>query len=149
MAVDFLPSQIGTEESIPLPYTGSPIQLLWGDAILFFRSVRFLLGIVLPWKPWASGTLDELFPSPPNLLAITVHTFLIVYQLGFLLSLPYCLVCPILMIALYVSAVIFGNNLICRVLNGSRRFLESQVSINSLPEHEEEHWIFINGVAVG
>jgi hypothetical protein len=150
MAIDFLPSQIGTQETVSLPYTGSPLQLLWSDIVLFFQCARFLPGIVFPWMPWRSGKLDELFPSYPNLVALTIHAFLIVGQLGFLISLPgCCLAFPLSICVLYMSVVIFVNSLICRTLNGSKKFLESQVPISARPEHEEEHWIFINGVAVG
>jgi hypothetical protein len=150
MAVEFLPSQIGTEASVPLPYTGSPFQLLWSDILLFFHRIQFLPGILLPLKPWPSGALDELYPSRENIKALALHTFLFVYQAVFLLSLPYFLMVPLALFALYVAVVLLLNGAVCEILNGTERFLYSRVEVDDpRPEHGSEHWIFLNGVAVG
>lgn len=149
MAVEFLPSQIGTEDGVPLPYTGSPLLLLWSDILLFFRSLWCFHGIFLPLNPCPSGELDELFPSRENLRALSIHAFLCVYQIAFLVSLLFCYKVPLAWVLLYVAAVLIVNDAICRKLNGKRRFLQSRVPVDSRPEHESEHWIFINGVGVG
>lgn len=149
MAVDLLSSQVGTDSSVPLPYTGSPLLLIYSDVLLFFHKIHFLLGIILPLKPWNSGKLDELYPSPANIQDIVIHTFLFVYQFIFLVTLPFSFAFPLVLLALYLFVVLGFNYLVFKKLNGSERFVESQVPVNARPEHEEEHWIFINGVAVG
>lgn len=50
----------------------------------------------------------------------------------------------------YAVTVVLGNFLICRVtLNGSRQILRSKVPVPESLEHSLEHWVFINGIAVG
>ena len=149
MAVDLLSSQVGTASTVPLPYTGSPLLLLYSDVVLFFRKIRFFLGIILPLNPCHSGKLDELYPSPANLKDIAIHIFLFVYQFVFIVTLPCSFAFPLALLAPYIFFVLGFNYLISKRLNGSKRFLESQVPVNARPGHEEEHWIFINGVAVG
>jgi len=149
MAVDLLSSQVGTASTVPLPYTGSPLLLLYSDVVLFFHKIRFFLGIIRPLKPFRSGKLDELYPSPANLRDIAIHIFLFVYQFLFLVTLPCGFAFPLVLLAPYLFFVLGFNYLVSKVLNGSKRFLESRVPVDARPGHEEEHWIFINGVAVG
>lgn len=152
MSAELLPSQRGTEADVALPYTASPTQLLWSDILLFFKSAWALPGIILPLRPCRSGKLDELYPAPRNLFDIAVHGLLIVYQLAFLLSLPVCILCmvPAVWTIVYAGVAVVLNRVICRIaLNGSKRFLVSKVPVVEAQAHEREHWIFINGVAVG
>ncbi|KAL9096944.1 MAG: hypothetical protein Q9165_000908 [Trypethelium subeluteriae] len=69
----------------PLPYTSPPLDLVRIDILLFMRHALFLPNIVFPFKPWPSGELDELCPTRGNLIAMGLHSVLIVLQLLFLL----------------------------------------------------------------
>ncbi|EDP56904.1 hypothetical protein AFUB_016260 [Aspergillus fumigatus A1163] len=152
MSVTYLPSQSRKKQDVPLPYTASPWKLLWADILLFLRSLWSLPGIILPLTPWNSGALDELYPSKENLWDIVVHVLLAIYQLIFLLSLPvlFILAFPALGIGIYMAVALTLNWVVCRfALNGSARILQSQVPVEHRPEHDREHWIFINGVGAG
>jgi hypothetical protein len=96
--------------------------------------------------------LDELYPSKENLWDIVIHVFLAVYQLIFLLSLPIFVILafPALAIGIYMTVALTLNWVICRfTLNGSARILQSQVPVEHRPEHDSEHWVFVNGVGAG
>lgn len=152
MGITFLPSQLGNGGSrLPLPYTSSPAKLLFSDIILCLSSLRYFLGVVRPVQPFRSGELDELYPSLQNLQCIAIHGFLIVYQLIFIFTLPICILIPSIGGFIYVAVVVVINQAICRVLNGKESVLVSKVNLDNQkrPEHAKEHWVFINGVAVG
>lgn len=141
-----------TIDDTPIPYTASPLQLLWGDVCLIFRNLRLLRKIVSPLRPCLSGTLDELGPSWENWFGVAVHVSLFILQIAFLLSLPICLalMVPAAWVIVYIAAVLVANNAVCNVvLNGKQRFLVSKGPSAQFPGHEREHWIFINGVSVG
>ncbi|KAF7589229.1 hypothetical protein BBP40_004571 [Aspergillus hancockii] len=136
----------------PLPYTASPLKLLWFDILLVLKSIWSLPGILFPLTPWNSDELDELYPSKENIMEIIVHVCLTLCQVTFLLSLLVCLffMVPALWISMYSATFIWVNRSICRlVFNGPETILESQVPVQESPGHEHERWIFINGVAVG
>ena len=149
MALQFRPSQIGGGGNVPLPYTTSPMTLLWNDFCLILRSLRYVPGIVLPLSPLRSGLLDELNHSPENLKILAIHAALIVGQLAFIVSLPFCIMLPIAWFVFYFAAVILVNAAICNYLNGPNRFLTSRTPLTPLSEHQDEFWVFINGVSVG
>ncbi|KGO74953.1 hypothetical protein PITC_031910 [Penicillium italicum] len=96
--------------------------------------------------------LDELYPSLRNGAILLIHIFLVVYQLGFLLSLPILVICmlPGLWILVY-SAIAFTINyaIVMLMLNGFQRILGSQVPVVEQPGHERERWLYINGIAAG
>lgn len=130
---------------------------MWEDAVLFFR-ITFvlpitagLLSIVLPVFPLRSGALDELYPSPANIYAITLHTILIIAQLGFIGSLlPLALFgLPVLFYVAYLIGFVVINHAVSGLLNGRPRRYVSQVDLSGWPRHDDEKWYFINGVAVG
>ncbi|KAF9887378.1 hypothetical protein FE257_010233 [Aspergillus nanangensis] len=152
MTVSFLPGQEGTEQEPPIPYTASPLRLLWADIRLFFRSIPYLPGLVRPLTPCRSGPLCELYPSPQNIFVIATHLLLSIIQIAFLASLPLCVVflVPAIWIGAYAVAFYWVNCTICAVcFNGCVSVLESIVPETERPENREEHWIFINGVGVG
>lgn len=142
-------------------YTGPPWRLMWDDTILFFKHFFYLKNIVMPlWQDprdgqpsYPSGDLDELYPSSANMKAIVLHSFLIVIQSIFLISLLFAAAFPFPLLAAYVGIFVTVNNLTCRILNGSVPVggLES----THFPECDEwnqdpdERWVFLNGVAVG
>lgn len=111
---------------------------------------------MLPFYPFRSGALDELYPSFQNLKAVFCHLVLIIAQGLFLILLipsiflgvpvplfgftPTCLLTTVVFVAV--------NNLFCVLLNGKKRRYKSFVN-PSWEQHDDEKWIFINGVAVG
>lgn len=103
-------------------------------------------------RPCRSGALDELYPSWQNICAITVHAILSVAQLIFLASIPLALIVPVPfgLTVLYIAAFLVGNYYICLVLlNGTHTQLESSIDLSGFTAHDDEEWIFLNGVAVG
>ena len=145
------------ESSKPLPYTASPLRLMWEDTILFFQ-ITFvlpitagLLSIILPVFPLRSGALDELYPSFANIYAITLHTVLIVAQLAFIFSLLPLALCglPVPFYATYLIGFVVINHVVSGLLNGKPKSYMSQVDLRDWPRHDDEKWFFINGVAVG
>ncbi|KAF2682562.1 hypothetical protein K458DRAFT_306664 [Lentithecium fluviatile CBS 122367] len=96
------------------------------------------------------GALDELYPSFPNILALTLHGFLILLQTVFLVSLPALVLVPVWSAALYMTAVLGVNWAVCRVLNGKETVVQSSVELGREGEgHESEEWIYLNGVSIG
>ncbi|KAI9802389.1 MAG: hypothetical protein M1833_001895 [Piccolia ochrophora] len=155
MSVNFLPGQVDcTSSTIPLPYTSSPLRLLWSDIKLFFHYAYALPGIIIPLGPWGSGALDELYPSPANIFDISLHLVLVAIHLLVLISIPVCLFVPVPLGAfvLYITLFLSVNYLVCLSLNGTKSTLESEVELGPrsvLNQHNDERWIFLNGVAVG
>ncbi|KAJ5249630.1 hypothetical protein N7489_000040 [Penicillium chrysogenum] len=140
------------KEDTPLPYTASPIKLLWSDLSLFFSKLWALPGILLPLQLARTHELDELYPSLRNGATVLIHIFLVVYQLAFLLSLPIIVVCmvPGLWILAY-AAIAFTINyaIVMLMLNGFQQVLVSQVPVFERPGHQRERWLYINGIAAG
>lgn len=144
-------SQAGRDDDVPLRYTASPLRLLCSDTLLGLRCLWALPKVFLPLAPWRSGKLDELYPSPENIFCLAVHGCLVVFQLGFLFSLPLCVIwmLPAVWIMAYAAVVLLVNHAICRfALNGPKRFLVSKV-LDPNPAHRRENWIFVNGMAIG
>jgi hypothetical protein len=153
MSVQFFGSQTGGETDEALSYTGSPLKLLASDILLFLRWSAYLPNIVLPLWPWPSGDLDEIFPSLANIFDITLHSILFFTQAAFLISLPFLLTVPFFLYAAYIGAFIALNTVVCRLLNGKipEGGLKSTEDDHSRAwvRHDDESWIFLNGVAVG
>jgi len=146
-----------------LIYTESPAKLALQDLLLFIR-ITFVwppaAGIpstIFPFFPFFSGSLDELYPSYGNLKAVFLHLILIVLQSLFLITLiPSILfgipILPLLWTPVCVGWVfgfILANRYFCILLNGTKRHYQSQIWREDWQEHDDERWIFINGVAVG
>jgi hypothetical protein len=153
MSVQFFGSQIGGETDEPLSYTGSPWKLFTSDILLFGRWSPYLINIVWPIWPWPSNELDELYPSLANVFDITLHSILFVTQGAFLISLPFLLTVPFCIYVAYVAAFIALNTVVCKLLNGKipaggLKSTENDQSRAWAP-HDDESWIFLNGVAVG
>lgn len=140
-------------------YTGAPWTLFRDDMILFFQNFFYLKNIVLPlWvendgRPFPSGPLDELYPSLNNIHDIVFHTILIITQSAFLLSFPFLAALPFPVVLAYIGIFVAVNEVACWRLNGSLPggVLRSSISpeANGWDEHDDEEWIFLNGVAVG
>lgn len=136
----------------PLPYTASPLCLLWSDFCLVLQYAWALPAIFLPLRLGQTSPLDELYLSPQGALSLITQAILTVYQLLFLLSLPLTIICcfPALWILVYIAAALALNFAICMfVLNGVQRVLVSKVPIVEQPDHGNERWFFINGIANG
>lgn len=138
---------------MPLSYTGSPRQLLLHDILLFFRWSYLLPDIILPLWPCPSGSLDELYPSPANLYTMFLHLIAIVAQSIFIISLPLLFYIPFTLYACYFVGFLLFNEAFCKLLNGHvppEGLPSSEDDFSrSWPKHDDESWIFLNGVAVG
>lgn len=150
MAVSFTPSQKGTRNAaVPLAWTSSPTRLLASDMKLLVKNLNNVPGILLPLT--SKHFLDELYPwSFMNMWTLTLHIFLVIYQLLFLLSIPVWFVIhgPAIWVAAYCACVLLFNKAVCLLLNGPA-YLDSDVKAAFEEHHPKERWIFLNGVAVG
>lgn len=130
------------------------------DTLLFLR-ITFtwplkagLPSIVLPFYPFRSGELDELYPSFQNIKALILHAFLVIIQAAFLillipslfLGLPVPLFAWTPFSVLLIVGFVLGNDFFCILLNGTKRRYESVVDPTWEP-HDDECWLFVNGVA--
>jgi hypothetical protein len=150
--VDFLPTQVDASSSTyPLPFTGSPSELVWSDVKLFFRVLSYVWGILAPIYPYGSGKLDEMYPSFGNIKAMLLHAILIVSQAFFILTIPFWFLYPVPLNVVVVYLVVFWmfNKMVCGWLNGDGRPLTSRVPMDGWEKREGEKWIFMNGVSVG
>ncbi|KAF2270663.1 hypothetical protein CC78DRAFT_611543 [Lojkania enalia] len=150
MPVKVVPSQISNTSESPVPYTGNPFLLCWADILLFIKCAWSIVGILHPVNQWFGGETDELYPSPPNLFCLALHGFLIVWQLAFLISLSFTLFFPLWASLMYVVGVMAVNFSVCWLLNGDESMRQSTVDLG--PDkylHEDECWIYLNGVSVG
>ncbi|CAG7929708.1 unnamed protein product [Penicillium olsonii] len=140
------------EEGTPLPYTASPIRLLWGDLCLFVSLIGHLPGIFIPLHLCRTGPLDEFYPSVHNIFIVAVHLLLAVYQVSFLISLPLMVLCmvPALWILAYLAIGLgLSYGAVMLFLNGFEQILVSKVPVAERPGHERECWLYINGIAAG
>ncbi|CAI6286251.1 unnamed protein product [Periconia digitata] len=140
-----------TTDAKPLPYTGSPMLLFLSDVRLLFRNASSLPGIMLPIIASPPSPLDELFPSPGNMLCLALHSFLIVVEFGFLLSLPALVFVPLWAGMLWVVGVFGVVGGVSWVLNGEGEVRSRSGVLNAaeMREREKECWVFLNGVSVG
>lgn len=151
MGITILSSLVHTKSNpAPIPYTGDPLRLCWADILLFCSQLWSLPGIIHPFNRWDCGKLDELYPSGPNLLALALHSFLVILQTAFLVTLPVVVVLPVWTAAAYVCAVMAVNWAVCRVLNGGETVVQSRIELGEdVERHKEEKWIYLNGVSIG
>ncbi|KAK6221272.1 hypothetical protein QIS74_04840 [Colletotrichum tabaci] len=102
-----------------------------------------------------SGEMDELYPSIGNLICLSAHGFLVVAQLMFLLSLPWVATLPFSVVLPYAVAFVTLNYIVCIPLNAgtNKGMLTSQDEFwpesRHWEKHDNERWIFLNGVSVG
>ncbi|RAL05214.1 uncharacterized protein BO80DRAFT_397584 [Aspergillus ibericus CBS 121593] len=146
-------SVFGEEPDCYPKYTGSPWLLFFADLGLFLRNIFYLPCIFSPLAPWPSGRLDELYPTLANIFDISLHCVLFVLQLAFIFSLPLLIYLPFCLYVLYVGATLALNSFVCRILNrgipsDGLRSTEDDFS-RLWVRHEDEYWIFLNGICVG
>jgi len=150
MAVRFFPSQVGRSDQTPVAWTGDPFKLLWSDSLLLLRTWWTIPGIFRPLRLGkAANRFDELYPSWPNMVAISLHGLLLFTQTVFLMSLPFCLTIPSGWALLYFAMYYLWNCAISRIINGKHLRLEPSKDIEFKDKHDEEFWIYLNGVSVG
>ncbi|KAF4449878.1 hypothetical protein F53441_6913 [Fusarium austroafricanum] len=138
----------------PPPYTGTPLVIFLSDVKLFFQNFFYLPYLFIPLYPWHSGSFCELYPDRENLIDIVVQSVLFVTQLGFLVSLVTITFLPTFVYVGYVAVFYAVNALICwlRFNRGiPRSGLKSteDAYTRNWPRHDEEAWIFLNGICVG
>ncbi|CAG8080936.1 unnamed protein product [Penicillium salamii] len=140
------------EEGTPLPYTASPIRLLWGDLCLFVSLIGHLPGIFFPLHICRTDALDEFYPTIHNIFIVAVHIALAAYQVIFLASLPLlvlCMVPGLWILAYLVLGLALSYAVVMLLLNGFEQVLASRVPVAERPGHDRECWLYINGIAAG
>jgi hypothetical protein len=120
------------------------------DILLHFPAS--IPGVLLPF--WSSKTEDELcLLNPKNIISLFLHTILIFAQVLFCIALPGLLLIPIpVFAAAYLSGIALFltlNFLFCKLLNGDGTPQISDTDLSAFPRHDNECWVFINGVSVG
>ena len=141
-------------QTAALPYQSNPWKLCRNDILLFFAELPYLPTLCSPLTKYNSGDLDELYPSFHNLFSVAVQLILSVAQVVFVLSIPAAVFWPapfaLLTFTIYALTFLAINKLICdRLLNGSKPTLKSIADLSNFPKHDDEQWIFLNGVGVG
>ena len=148
--IKFHGSQIGSQATIPLPYTDSPLTLLRSDILAALRFYLFLPFIIMPLRPQLSGSLSELYPSASNLWSMFLHLILVCMQLPFILSIPFWVFFPVWSVLIGVGIFWVINRGIWHLLNGKDMATWSEAKFTTGKEvRKNEQWIFLNGVAVG
>lgn len=152
-SVEFFPSQtpLSTDsQEEPPPYTAGPLLLLWSDIVLITRCAPAAFGIFWPFKVRNTDVRDELCLSDSqNLLCIALHALLLVSQSLFMVSWIFFLTAPVLWAFAAVAVYMLFNNYVCTFLNGATIRLDSKVPVENEEKHDDEYWIFLNGVSVG
>jgi len=136
--------------STPLPYTASPIKLLWSDICLALQNAWSLPFAFFPLRLGRTDRLDELHPSLTTGISVGTQIVLIIFQVLFLLSIPIAvlLMIPTLWTLMCIASALTLNHVVCMVLlNGFSRVIVSQVRVPEQPSHPRERWFFINGIA--
>lgn len=146
----FLGSQIGGQSVINYSYTDLPWKLFAWDIYTFFSYISFIPYVLWPLTPSNSGDLDELSLTAQNIFCIAVHFVLVIFQLAFILVLPFCIFLPVTVVVGGVGAFLLVNYGLCMLLNGrSTEYHSDPRYAERRAEHAHEQWVFINGVAVG
>jgi hypothetical protein len=148
--IKFYGSQIGSQATIPKPYTDSPLALLRSDILSALGFYLFLPFIVMPVTPQLSGPLSELYPSVANLWSMFLHLILVFMQVPFILSIPFWVFFPVWSVLIGVGVFWAANQGICYLLNGNKMKIWSEAKYTEEKEvRKNEQWLFLNGVAVG
>lgn len=133
----------------PLPYTGSPLRLLANEAVILISHATGLPKIIQPWIH-NSGSLDELYPfSLSNIRSILFHVFITVLQLSGIAMTISLLASPAFFLIGFLTFFLWVNKKLCSIFNGPELRQKSDVDLTEFKKHDDEHWVFINGVSVG
>ncbi|KAI1258758.1 hypothetical protein F5Y18DRAFT_421209 [Xylariaceae sp. FL1019] len=148
--IEFFGSQVGGKSVINYSYTDPPWKLVLWDTKYFFYFIWALPYVLWPVRPCLGGHFDELSFSRGNAFCIVIHAILVILQLAFIIALPIALVLPAYLFGAGFGVFILVNWLLCRLLNGCSIIYESDPQYApALEDHQHEHWVFMNGVAVG
>lgn len=151
LPVDFIPSQLDTNSaSTPLPFRGSPVQLLLADLWLVLRLLRFVLHIFTPIG--TRSKYGELYlKDPGNIRDLTLHVVLSVVGIVWLLAfIPVFLLFPGFIFCIFNVAFTVVVWLLCRILNYGPRTYKSTFELGETVQlYPDERWLFINGVDCG
>jgi hypothetical protein len=82
-----------------------------------------------------------------------LHIIAFFAQTVWIVSLPFLLYLPFPLYLMYFAGFIIFNDIFCKLLNGSipaegLRSTDDKIS-ETWEKHDDEYWIFLNGVAVG
>lgn len=145
----------GHNPNISIPYDINPIRRVWQDILFVFSLGTLLPWVIIPLKPFASGPLDELSPTWPNMADVLLHTILVIIQFGLILTLPVMTVLfwflPGLVSLAFFLAITTITLIVMKLLNGAA-ISECYVGLPDDKEpvnDEEELWFFINGITIG
>ena len=141
---------VETNRRFPASYNASrlgALQSFCDDTKLVFRLLCFLPGLFFPLRLFCSDEFDELSLSYENLRDIFFHLVIFMFQLAFLMTLPFCLV---IFSIPYIAAFHWMNGILCMLmLNGKDRSISPTINMSKFSDHENESWVFINGIGVG
>ena len=120
-------------------YTDSPWRIFAWDAFHFFRLAWALPWLLMPFRPYDSGSLSELAPTHENLRCVFIHTILVVMQTLFILSFPFAIFFPIWTVVAGVVAFLFVNRQFCTLLNNGRPTIYTSDRKYAVPSPEHAH----------
>ncbi|KAK6860907.1 hypothetical protein PG995_004543 [Apiospora arundinis] len=146
---EYYGSQVPNRDVINYTYTDMPWKLILLDmwyAIKYSPSLPHVL-----WPLFPTYTFDELRLNVQNMWCMFIHAVLIILQVSFFLSLPMAAFLPGWTTLTAIGVFLSVNWVICRfLLNGPSLIYKSrpQYALDR-KEHQNEQWIFLNGVSVG
>jgi hypothetical protein len=125
---------------------------MMADFRLCFSHWRQVLGIFLPMKfdRKTGDPFGELYPNLTNVKCLILQVVLFFAEAVFLLTIPLLLVVPAVWLGLYIATFFAFKWALCYLLNGNDLTLEpSKEIVDKFTGHENEYWIFMNGISVG
>lgn len=148
--IKFFGSKVGGGVVYEYNYTDFPTKLLFWDLCYVFHYARSLPLVLLPLRPRDGNDFDELAWGLKNAYCVVVHAILIVMQLVFVMCIPLMFIPPPFVTAGFVAAFLVVNFLLSWTLNGwemehvsDRKYTEGREA------HDDEKWLYINGIATG
>lgn len=149
--IDYIPAQQDPmASSTTTAARQSPWRLIFEDAGVLLRSLRYLPYILLPF--WTNAPSSELYLDPAGIRFLALQGFLFITEsLLPLLAIPAILVLPGLVSVAGFALSFLAIWLITNPLQGSRvaySIMNEEVQA-SAEQHKDERWLFINGCSVG
>ncbi|KAJ0116206.1 hypothetical protein J7T55_005152 [Diaporthe amygdali] len=131
-------------------YTDVPSKLLFWDIYYIFYYAWSIPLVIQPLRPQDGNRFDELAWGWKNAYCVVIHIVLIVMQLGFLMAMPLAFFIPPWTTTAFMAVFWAVTLLLCRTLNGSRMTHMSDPRYTAGREaHENEQWLYINGISIG
>lgn len=148
--VEFFGSKPGDVMLNNYNYTDNPTKLLFSDLYYVFWYARSLPLVLLPLRPRDGNKFDELAWGWKNAYCVVVHAILIVMQLGFVICIPLMIIPPPFVTAGFVAAFLVVNFLLSWTLNGwETEHVSHREYTEGREAHDDEMWLYINGIATG